>query len=295
MSYHLHVKKRKDNGILKTVGVFIFLCALYFLMGGLIIESLYSVQHGVAIFFGYYEDPIRPISENSLIKELKRENASLKSVLGRSSEPDVHFLESVSSASTTGTTSTGLLQGKTAFRDVGSSTDKEIVSKKTKIKDAQKQNTPDRNLVLAVILARPPRTPYDSLLVDIGEDEGLMVGDVVYAEQDYAVGAVEAVFKATSIIKLYSSPDQRIDVLLGSSTAPVVAEGRGAGNFYIKVPKNIVVSEGDQIVIPGIKSKILGTAERIDSDEGEAYAHVYFRMPVNLYTLHYVQIKKNVR
>jgi cell shape-determining protein MreC len=156
-------------------------------------------------------------------------------------------------------------------------------------------NTPSANTVLAVILARPPRTPYDSLIIDIGEDEGLVVGDDVYAEKDYAIGTIVEVLKSTAVVKLYSAPDQKIDVLLGDSTVSVVAEGRGSGNFYIKVPKNIAVHEGDQIVIPSMKNRVLGTAERVDSDEGDAYSHVYFRMPVLLYSLHYVQVKKSTR
>jgi cell shape-determining protein MreC len=164
-----------------------------------------------------------------------------------------------------------------------------------KLKDAKKINVPDNSRVLGVILARPPRTPYDSLLIDIGEDEGLMPGDVVYAEGNYVIGEIGEVFKDTSVLVLYSAPGQNHDVLLGSSTIPVVAEGRGSGNFYIKVPKNIVVTEGDQIVAPDIKNKIFGTVERVDSGEGDAYSYVYFKLPVNLYALHYVQIKKSTR
>ncbi len=121
------------------------------------------------------------------------------------------------------------------------------------------------------------------------------MGEYLYAERDYAIGTIVEVLKSTAVVKLYSAPDQKIDVLLGDSTVSVVAEGRGSGNFYIKVPKNIAVHEGDQIVIPSMKNRVLGTAERVDSDEGDAYSHVYFRMPVLLYSLHYVQVKKSTR
>jgi cell shape-determining protein MreC len=82
---------------------------------------------------------------------------------------------------------------------------------------------------------------------------------------------------------------------VGSSTIPVVAEGRGSGNFYIKVPKNIPIVEGDQIITPGLRPIVLGTAEHVDTSEGEAFSHIYFKLPVKLNALHYVQIKKNIR
>ncbi len=265
MNYQLRDRQKKDNGVFKIVLLFILIYGVYWLMGSFITNILHGMQKGVATFFGYYVDPIRPVSENALIKDLKRENASLKQLLGRV------VTETVVDTGTTTASS-------------------------TQIKEVKKVvNVPSTNTVLAVILARPPRTPYDSLLIDIGEDEGLVVGDEVFAERDYAIGSIVEVLKGTAVAKLYSAPDQKIDVLIGDSTIPVVAEGRGSGNFYIKVPKNISVHEGDQIIIPSMKNKVLGTAERVDSDEGDAYSHVYFKMPVHLYSLHYVQVKKSTR
>lgn len=148
---------------------------------------------------------------------------------------------------------------------------------------------------LAVILSRPPHTPYDSLVIDIGENHGLASGDLVYAEMNYLIGHIEAVHPASSVVKLFSSPGEKIEVLLGSSTTPVIAEGRGSGNFYIKIPRNIEVKEGDPIVVPSLHSLILGSAEKVDAGEGEAYSYIYFKLPVNFNSLRYVQVKKVIR
>lgn len=148
---------------------------------------------------------------------------------------------------------------------------------------------------LAAILSYPPRTPYDSLIVDMGEDHGLMPGDLVYADMDYLIGHVDAVYPSSSLIKLFSSPGEKVEVFVGSSSAPVIAEGRGSGNFYIKVPRNINVKEGDPIIVPSLHSLVLGSAERVESGEGDAYSYIYFKLPVNFNSLRYVEIKKAVR
>jgi cell shape-determining protein MreC len=148
---------------------------------------------------------------------------------------------------------------------------------------------------LAVVLSRPPHTPYDSLIIDMGEDHGLAPGDLVYADMNYLLGHVETVHLSSSVVELFSSPGEKIEVLLGSSTTPVIAEGRGSGNFFIKVPRNIEVKEGDPIIVPSLRSLVLGTAEKVDSGEGEAYAYIYFKLAVNLNSLRYVQVKKAVR
>lgn len=240
MSYLLRDKKRNTSKeILRVVAILIILVSVYMFFSKPIASGLHSIQRGLGYVLGYYDDSVRPISENTLIQSLKNENEQLKEILGRKSEHD------------------------------------------------------DR--LLSVIISRPPRVPYDSLIIDIGEKHDVHVGDLVYAEMDYIIGHVEVVYANSSVVKLFSAPGEKIDVLVGSSTMPVVAEGRGAGNFYIKVPKNVPIVEGDQIIVPGIKPIVLGTAEHVDTSEGEAFSHIYFKLPVKLNALHYVQIKKNTR
>lgn len=232
-------KKNTTKEIFRIVLIVLVLMVVYIFFSKPIAGGLHSIQRGVGYVLGYYDDPVRPISENTLIQSLKNENEQLKEIVGRMTDHD------------------------------------------------------DR--LLSVVLSRPPRVPYDSLVIDIGEDHGLHAGDLVYAEMDYIIGHIEVVNANSSIVKLFSAPGEKIDVLVGSSTIPVVAEGRGAGNFYIKVPKNILIVEGDEILVPGIHPILLGTAENLDTSEGEAFSHIYFKLPVKLNALHYVQIKKNAR
>ena len=73
---------------------------------------------------------------------------------------------------------------------------------------------------------------------------------------------------------------------------PVTVEGRGGGNFYIKIPKNIKVKIGDPVVWPSADTVLLGAVEIVDSGEGDAYSQVYFKSPINMNSLRYVQIQK---
>ncbi len=241
MIYIQQDKKRKGaaNILVRMLGILVILYVIYFFFAGYIAQGLYSVQKSAAFMLGFYDDSVRPVSENAYVASLETENAQLKELLGRAPE----------------------------------------------------KNTSE----LAVILSRPPHTLYDSLIIDIGENSGLAPGDLVYADMNYLIGHIEAVHAASSVVKLFSSPGEKIEVLLGSSTIPVVAEGRGSGNFYIKVPRNIQVKEGDPIVVPSLHSLILGSAEKVDAGEGEAYAYIYFKLPVSFNSLRYVQVKKVVR
>ena len=139
---------------------------------------------------------------------------------------------------------------------------------------------------------------------------------MVFSDGSYAIGTVSSVSNYTSTVTLFSSAGQKIDGLINSplegakdasidtanstttstkvkdSLNPVTVEGRGGGNFYIKLPKNIKVKIGDPVVWPSAETVLLGTIEIVDSGEGEAYSQVYFKSPINMNSLRYVQIKK---
>ena len=177
--------------------------------------------------------------------------------------------------------------------------------------------TPENsNMILAGVIERPPRTPFDSLVLDIGADQDILEGDMVFSDGFYAIGTISSVSNHSSIVTLFSSSGQKIDALINSpiegakdaspaSTStplrskdtlnPVVVEGRGGGNFYIKLPKNIKVKAGDPVIWPSTETIVLGAVEVVDSSEGDAYSQVYFKSPINMNSLRYVQIKKAIR
>lgn len=166
----------------------------------------------------------------------------------------------------------------------------------------------DSNMILAGVVLRPPRTPFDSLMIDAGSDQDILEGDLVFADVNYAIGVISSVSEKTSTVALFSSSGQKIDGLINSdlessmststkrvnSLSPVSIEGRGGGNFYIKLPKNIKVKSGDPIIWPGAETIILGVVEVVESTEGDAYSQIYFKSPINMNSLRYVQVKKTI-
>lgn len=161
------------------------------------------------------------------------------------------------------------------------------------LKDLLGRAPENEKLTLAAILARPPQSPYDSLVIDIGTNNGAHIGDVVYAQSTFAIGKIVKTDAKNSVVTLFSSSGQKQSVLIGSSTTAVEAEGRGGGNFYIKIPRNIHVVAGDPIMWPDLRSVLLGVVDVVDAGEGDAYAHIYFKSPVNIQTLRYVELKAN--
>lgn len=146
---------------------------------------------------------------------------------------------------------------------------------------------------LAGIIMRPPETPYDMIVVDQGENQGIEVGNVAYGNTYVVLGKVSAVYPNNSVVTLFSSSGQQEEVLIGASSTPGTAKGQGGGNFSISVPRNADVTIGDAVIMSGADPILLGSVEKIDLTPTDSYATIYFKTPINISTLRYVQIRSH--
>lgn len=144
--------------------------------------------------------------------------------------------------------------------------------------------------VLASILAKPPQLPYDSLLIDIGENQQIKVGDQVVANTNIYIGEVSEVLSHSAKVSLYSTPGRKLSVVLGASAVTAEAVGIGGGNFNILLPREVEVKEGDVIVIPAITSNVFGIVEKVDFQDKDSAQKVLFKSPVNISELSFVEV-----
>ncbi len=146
--------------------------------------------------------------------------------------------------------------------------------------------------VLASVLQRPPGTPYDTLLVDVGARHGVVVGQHVSAGGSVMLGDVTAVNDATSVVTLYSAPGRELAAILthGATSIPISLSGQGAGSFVAELPSGTQVAVGDSVTLSDIPGAIPGTVSAVVAKEGESFVKVYLHLPVNLFDLRYVEI-----
>lgn len=146
--------------------------------------------------------------------------------------------------------------------------------------------------ILATILAKPPISLYDTVVIDVGSGDGVVVGDTALALGLVPIGKITTVYLHTSIVALYSSSGQKIDVLIGKNIQ-TSATAQSGGNFLIELPKGTEIAKGDVVSAPGINAKIFGHVESIEIDENDPFIYVRFSLPVNMSELHFLQIDRN--
>jgi cell shape-determining protein MreC len=152
------------------------------------------------------------------------------------------------------------------------------------------QNNKFKNIIISSIISRPTKTPYDTLIIDSGSQSGIKIGDLVLIDGNVFIGTIYEVSDYFSKVRLYSSPGEKTDVLIGESKIQKEAFGIGSGNFKVEFPKDQEVKEGDSVVIPSINSNIFGVVEKIEQKSVDSFKTVLFKSPINIQEIRFVEV-----
>lgn len=144
--------------------------------------------------------------------------------------------------------------------------------------------------VVARVIAKPPRSFYDTLIIDVGSREGIKEGERVLYGDTIVIGEILQVFEKTSKVKLFSSVGENVNVVIGSHAVPAIAIGVGGGNFEIKIPRDTLISLGDSILAPSIMPHLLGVIEYIESKESDPFERIMFKSPISPLEIETVQV-----
>ncbi len=149
------------------------------------------------------------------------------------------------------------------------------------------------NKIISNILSKPPQSPFDTFVIDAGSASGINVGDRVYVSDTIIVGSVAEVTEKTSIVKLFSSGGQEIEVISSRTGGNFVIKGSGGSNYSMEIPKETDVVWGDVFLYPGSNSAVVATVYYVDSSSQSSFKTVHLRFPVNIFQSKRVFVVKN--
>jgi len=161
----------------------------------------------------------------------------------------------------------------------------------TKLKN-QMSRSESASRILATILVKPNRTPYDTIIVDAGSIEGVVAGSKVYANGNTLIGTVADVSNHTAHITLFSTPGQETDGVVVGSDITVTLTGRGGGAFEIDVPREVVLPVGNVVTNVATFSNPIAIIGSQISSERDAIKKILAKTPINIQELKWVEISK---
>jgi cell shape-determining protein MreC len=144
-------------------------------------------------------------------------------------------------------------------------------------------NASSTGRIAAGVIARPPFTPYDTLVLDQGSESGIIAHAPVFHINGTAIGYVQSVSAHNALVTLLSAPSVRSTVYVFGPNLFAHAEGQGGGVVRISIPQGISVSLGDSVVLPSLNGGMLGTIDAVESTPTgpEQYAFVTLSTPLS--------------
>ncbi len=143
--------------------------------------------------------------------------------------------------------------------------------------------------IFAQVLLRPPGTPYDTLIIDAGRNDGVRQGNFVSPGGTIVIGTVEEVYDSAARVILFSAPGTSHNALL-RDTIPVVVHGQGGGSLEAEVPAGEKVEVGDTVTFTGLTQHFSAQVVGTEQKEGASFTTAYLTLPVNIFSLRYVNV-----
>jgi cell shape-determining protein MreC len=145
--------------------------------------------------------------------------------------------------------------------------------------------------VYANVVYRPPETLYDTLVVDAGANEGISVGDLVIVDST-VIGVVRKVLPVSSTVVLYSAPDEQTHATIeqGTTTIPILAKGKGSGNFIVEVPRDLAIEVGDIITLPTVPGYVFAQVGNVSARPSDSFQTLRLQTPINMTQIQNVTI-----
>lgn len=149
---------------------------------------------------------------------------------------------------------------------------------------------PSESGKLVAVAARPPVAPYDVLILDAGTDDGITEDSIVYAK-NIPIGTITEANAHSSRALLFSSSGRTTDGWIGKERLPVTLVGAGAGAFDADIPRELPVTEGDEVYLPGPGALPMGVVVRIEEHPSSPRSILHIRPAVSPFSLTWVRVK----
>ncbi|MCX6786978.1 MAG: rod shape-determining protein MreC [Candidatus Kaiserbacteria bacterium] len=145
--------------------------------------------------------------------------------------------------------------------------------------------------ILAGVVARPPESPYDTLVLAAGTNAGVTVGMEVFCNGGVPLGVISSVLADFSRATLFSMPGANTAGWVGRENLPVTISGAGAGAMNAITARSANVTTGDVVFVQGPGMLPIGVVTRIDSDLSSPSVTLRIQPALNLFSLSWVLIR----
>ena len=145
--------------------------------------------------------------------------------------------------------------------------------------------------IVAGVLSGPPMSPYDTLVLALGEKSGVALGQEAFGDGGVPLGIVSSVSADFSRVTLFSASGVVTRGWVGSANLPLEIRGAGGGALRASVASATGVALGDTVFVPGPGALPVGRVARIDRDSASPSADILIQGALNPFSITWVDLR----
>jgi len=145
--------------------------------------------------------------------------------------------------------------------------------------------------ILASVIARPPESPYDTLVLAAGANAGVTLGMEAFGAGGVPLGVVSSILADFSRVTLFSAPSMNTAGWVGSANLPLTISGTGAGAVNAVAARSANIAVGDTVFVPGPGMFPIGTVTRIDGGLSSPSVTLRIQPKLNLFSVSWVMLR----
>lgn len=149
----------------------------------------------------------------------------------------------------------------------------------------------DQPGIIAGVVARPPQSAYDTLVVAAGEREGVTIGMEAFAAGGVPLGVVDTVWDRFARVILFSAPQTVTPGWVGPHSTAISINGLGGGALRASVASTANIVVGDVVYVPGPGALPLGRVGDIETNPSSTSVVLRIIPAVNLFSVTWVTLR----
>ncbi|MCX6786695.1 MAG: rod shape-determining protein MreC [Candidatus Kaiserbacteria bacterium] len=147
--------------------------------------------------------------------------------------------------------------------------------------------------ILSGVVSRPPESPYDTLVIAAGKNDGVTLGMEAFGVGNVPLGVVSSVLANFSRVTLFSAPGTATDGWIEHSNTiiPITILGAGAGVISATITRSAGIAVGDTIFVPGPGMLPIGKVARVDSNSFSPSVTLRITPAINLFSTVWIGLR----
>jgi len=149
--------------------------------------------------------------------------------------------------------------------------------------------------LLARVIARPNELPYDMIMLDRGQEHGVILHSPVFLGRDQLIGVVSDVRLTSALVTLVTTSGFTSTAYVIGPNIYTYAEGMGGGILRVRIPQGIPLKVDDLVVLPAVSvTGVFGAVTEVTTSPTQPEQYGYVTLQTSLQGIQYVSVGTEV-